>query len=55
MNISTPLTGNREVKIPLQEATAHQTLFVEEEWEKEAAKLFAWSKSLGEDTGYDLH
>ncbi|XP_077199142.1 uncharacterized protein CXorf58 homolog isoform X2 [Paroedura picta] len=52
MSISTPLTGHQKVKIP-QEGTAHQTLFVEEEWEKEAAKLFAWSKSL-EDIGDDL-
>ncbi|XP_015270921.1 PREDICTED: putative uncharacterized protein CXorf58 homolog [Gekko japonicus] len=55
MDISTPLTGHQEVKIPLQEGTANRALFVEEEWEKEAAKLFAWSKSLGEDTGNDLH
>lgn len=55
MDISTSLTGCREVKIPVQESTANQTLFVEEEWEKEAVKLFAWSKSLIEDTGDDLH
>nr|XP_056717782.1 uncharacterized protein CXorf58 homolog [Euleptes europaea] len=56
MDISTPLTGHREAKIPLQACTVNRTLFVEEEWEKEAAKLFAWSKSLGEDTGEgDLH
>ncbi|XP_060090063.1 uncharacterized protein CXorf58 homolog isoform X1 [Heteronotia binoei] len=55
MDISTPLTIHQEVKIPLQEGTANQTLFVEEEWEKEAAKLFAWSKSLGEDTGEHRH
>ncbi|XP_054829460.1 uncharacterized protein CXorf58 homolog [Eublepharis macularius] len=53
LDISTPLTGHQEAKIPLQEGTVNQTLFVEEEWEKEAAKLFAWSKSLGEDTGDD--
>ncbi|XP_048349373.1 uncharacterized protein CXorf58 homolog isoform X3 [Sphaerodactylus townsendi] len=54
MDISTPLTGHREAKIPLQESTVNQTLFAEEEWEKEAAKLFAWCKSL-EDTADNFH